>query len=126
MAGALHGGVDFLRAFPQKEQTATEQDEVLQRYFFDVMHDLRAAVRHEDGQRMRQVEQRRLVELQDPEDQAQHRDAQHHGTPDADAGGRPLLVPLQLAGRDGHEQQIVDAQYDFQEGQGGKAAPEGR
>ena len=39
MARALDSGVDFLCTFPQKEQAAGQQDQILYGHVLDMMHE---------------------------------------------------------------------------------------
>ena len=89
-----------------------------------MVHQGVVTVREHLRKPVRQLEQGILVEPNNNEDQAEHRNAQEHCTPDADAGCLLLLLALQLASGNRHEQEIVNSENDFQEGQRRETAPE--
>ena len=94
--------VDFDGGFPEEEEAAADEDEVASR---------EAVV---EG-----VEER-LCEAHDPGEGEEEQDAHAHGAGEAEGAGAWLLVAGQLADQDGDEDDVVDAEDDFEKGECGK------
>src|SRR5690606_5767377 len=93
---ALDAVPDFQRALEQQEQAAEEQDQVAAR-------DALAHHREQVG-----------GQAHHPGDRQQQQDARAHGQGQADKARPGLLVLGQARNQDGNEDDVVDAQDDFQ------------
>ena len=97
--------VDFLGGLEQQEQSAEDQNDVAARKI------------------MAEDRQQGLVQVNQPEHAAQQRQTEHHRQSEAETRGLGLLPRRQALRRHGDENEIVDAQDNFQRRQRQQAEP---
>jgi len=97
--------VDLLRAFPQEEQPAGNEDQV-------AAGDLQAEQCKE-----------RCGEPDNPRERDQQSDAHEHREKQAEAARQFPVLPRQLVDEDRNEDDVVDAEHQFQRGERGERDP---
>jgi hypothetical protein len=101
----IEAAVDLVRALGQQEEAAEDQHQVSAR---DLLAD--------DGEE-------RGREADDPAQREEQGDAHEHRHHEPEAAGLGLVLFRQLAGQDGDEDDVVDAEDDLQRGEGGERHP---
>ena len=92
--------VNFLSALPQKEDTATEQNQITGR------------------NRLAKNRGQRLGRTDNPGEHQQQSDAHEHGKKQSDLAGFLALMFRQPVDKDGDENDVVDTEHQFQAGEG--------
>ncbi len=101
----LKGGVDLQHALADEEQAPQQQDEIAAR----------------DG--LAQHGKERSRETHDPGQREQQQDAGTHGEGQTQNAGALALRLGQTADQNGDKDDVIDAQHDFEQGQGGERYP---
>jgi hypothetical protein len=104
----FHGGVDLHGSLGQQEEPSGRKDDVAQ------------------GDGMSEHGEKRPCKPRHPRDAGEQQQPGDHRQPQAGTSRAALLGRRQAVGHEGDEDQVVDAQDDFQGGQGQKTGPEAR